>query len=223
MLTKEAHQKSPISVCSGTTTVHILTHAESPHRPCLLCGAFIFTLWWGWERQWGGSSYHRQRTLGPEVAREHGSGQPFLLLTQAVHQKAVQISGPSWMATALSLTHRVIAPAPLVPVQLPSGARARRAHPWRELRQLGPEPQGFCSGNLRPSPAFSVLVKVTKERGSLTSHLALTLATPFLVQPPTKMRAVSSPWSKTWLLFMSNPALPTKPPGTCRLHRDAPT
>ena len=74
---------------------------------------------------------------------------------------------------------------------------------------------------IRPWPCRVMMA--TEQRGSLASYLAPTLAPLSLVPPCTKVTAVSTPWGKTWLASMSNPALPSKALGTCNWHRDAPT
>lgn len=67
------------------------------------------------------------------------------------------------------------------------------------------------------------VVPATEHRRSPNLHLAISLAPPSPALPPIKVLTYSTPWGKKLPVLTLNPALPTKPVGTCRLHRNAPT
>ena len=69
---------------------------------------------------------------------------------------------------------------------------------------LKPDPQGFCFSTLRPDPTANRAVAATEHRRSPSSHLALTLATPSAVSPPTKVIPASTSICRNWQKYFDS-------------------
>ena len=118
----------------------------------------------------------------------------------------------------------MLVPAPLTPALFTSGERMPVLGEGRTHKAyLKPDPQIFCSRNLKPAPTPDWTMTATEQRRSPSSHLALAVTSSSQAPFPTKLRVASTPWGKMWLVFMSDPALPSKPQGTARLYRNTPT
>ena len=83
-------------------------------------------------------------------------------------------------------------------------------------------PQGSYSRLLGTNPILNRSEMASEYRTSPSQHLILALAIPIPVLPLTKSMTASTPWGKIQLMLTSYLALPPKPLGTCKLHRDIP-
>lgn len=122
----------------------------------------------------------------------------------------------------LKLTLRQPVPR-LTPSACTSPSYSSIAHLWGEDASTGrgenthlkgnlkPDPQIFCSRNLKPAPTPDWTMTATEQRRSPSSHLALALTSSSQAPSPPKLRVANTPWGKMWLAFMSDPALPPKP------------
>lgn len=81
-----------------------------------------------------------------------------------------------------------------------AGAGSRNSI-YLKLNQLKSNPKNFSSSNLGHNPSPSTTVIASEQRASPWQYIL---------------------W-KMWLVFTSNPVLPPKPLGTCRLYRNTAT
>ena len=135
-------------------------------------------------------------------------------------------------------------PTPLAPIQ-PLAKACTPGKKWNQLRSatqaLGPWPhpqprqrllshvgeaqllQGSCSSLLGHHPSPDRSSTAIEHRRSPGLHLALALVPSNPALPPTKAEADSTPQGKTVPMLTSDPVLPSKPLGACKLHRDTST
>ena len=162
-----------------------------------------------------------------EMETQMQEGLPLLVLAQVTHWKQprpLSVAGlmlptsshelRAWLAPCCSST---------APLWDKSAGAGRRETTLTGNRPSLPDPQSYCSITLGSAPAPDRKVMATEQKGGPISQLALALVPPSPAPPYTKVKAKSTPWGKTWLLFTSNPNLPLKALGTHRLYRDTPT